>query len=233
MDFFNPHYNINELRTGNILQKSLKSAGIKIKKIVMEIPDLLLAYTYFLDKCHSTHITVGYDNENFTLRIILYKNSMFHTLLEDDWNVLFKNSQIIDDHFSNKLEADFAELPHTSKAVQFKLSIRKEKKCLISVENNKKLILNAFEWKKLNEFIPYINSIVKWYSFTKMEIQRYYDRYLQLCIENNIYQLLPQHFFVTSEQSHYYYNSSRIFYEMPIICKEKLRNDLCQYYNNV
>lgn len=222
-----------ELQTGNILQKSLKSAGIKIKKPVVEIPDLLLSYTYFLDKYHSTHMTVGYDNENFTLRIILYKNSMFHALLEDDWTVLFKNSEIIDDHFNNKLEADFAELPHTSKTVQFKLSHRKDKKCLISVENNKKLILNAFEWKKLNEFIPYINSIVKWYSFTKMEIQRYYDRYLQVCIENNLYQLMPQHFFVTSEQSHYYYNNSRIFYEMPIICKEKLRNDLCKFYNNV
>lgn len=217
----------------NILTNTLRGSGVKINKSILEIPDLLLSYTYFLNNCRSTHLTIGYDNESFKLRIILFKNNNYHILCEADWSILFKNYITIDNHFKNKYETDFAEMPQTTtEGVQFKLSIRKGVKCLISVQNNKKLILEPSEWEKLYHWIPYFNSIISWYSLTTLEIQRYYDRYLQCCIQNNVLHLLPHQFLMCGDQSQYFYNSSRIFNEMPIICKSKLRNDLCNYYDS-
>lgn len=215
----------------NISINTLRGAGVKINKPILEIPELLLAYTYFLNNCCTSHLTIGYDNESFLLRIILFKNNNFQILYEDDWNALFKNYLTIDNHFKNKYDADFAELPQTTTGgVQFKFSIRKGVKCLISVQNNKKLILEPLEWEKLFQWIPYFNSIISWYSRTTLEIQLYYDRYLQCCIQNNVLHLLPHQFLMSGDQSQYFYNSSRIFNEMPIICKSKLRNDIIDNY---
>lgn len=217
----------------NILKKALKSAGIKINKPAVEIPELLLSYTYFLNSSHSSHLTIGYNNKDFTLRIIVFKNNIFHTLRQADWAVLIKNVEIIENHFNNKYETDFAELPNENAFTQFKLSIRRGEKCLISVQNNKKLILETPEWQKLYQWLPYINTVAIWYNSVTLEIQKYYDRYLHYCIQNRVMHLLPHHFFRAVDHSQYFYNNSRIFNEIPIICKNKLRDDIIEYYDKI
>lgn len=205
---------------------------VKRSRTIMEVPDLLLAYTYFLNKNHTCHLSVGYDNEDFTLKIVIFKNTICQSFRWEDWILLYENMETIETFFSDNYNADFLELPYTNNSARFKMSIRNDKKCLISVQNNKKLILDVQECLKLLHLMPYIHSIALWYNITSSRIEAYYNRYLQICVDNKILKLLPNHFFLIDDQNHNYCNSSRIFNELPILCQYKLSNDLYQHYFN-
>lgn len=213
-------------------EKMSKEIIIKSSRYVMEVPDLLLAYTYFLNSSHTCHLSIGYDTQNFNLKIILFKNNMFHTFGWSDWNILYGYTETIKKFLDHKHKADLIELPQTNGSTQFKMTIRGSKKCFMSVQNNKKIVLDVSECSKLLSHLQYINSIASWYNVTVNQIQNYYDHYLQICIDNNILQLLPHHFFLIGEEVNNFCNGSRIFNEIPVLCFNKLRTDLSQYYDN-
>lgn len=215
--------------TWSSIMKNMTSIA-KPKKNNLMVPDLLLSYTYFLNNNHSCHLTIGYDVDDFTFRIILYKNNMFHTLLWEDWNLLFGNAVIIQNHFNSEYGSNFLELPKSNGNSWFKISIRNNEKCLMSVQHNKKLVLDTTEWNKLFMLMPYINSIATWYSITWQEIENFYHRYLQTCIKKQVLILQPHEFFMPGEQYHNFYNQSRMFNELPILCRSKLEDDLRKNY---
>lgn len=197
------------------------------------VPDLLLSYTYFLNYNHSCHLSVGYDVTDFTFKIILFKNNMFHTLLWDDWSLLFGNSSVIQDHFNSKYGPNLVELPKLNGNSLFKITVRNNEKCLMSVQYNKKIVLDAIEWRKLFVLMPFIHSIATWYSITWKEIETFYKRYLETCIKKNVLILQPHEFFITGEQYHAYFNQSRMFNELPVLCCVRLRDDLSKYYDHL
>lgn len=216
----------------NVIQPDMQDAGIKIKikKPKVEVPDLLLAYTYFLNNAHSCHLTIGYDVDDFSMKIILFKNNMYHTLLWEDWGLLWSNSTIIQNHFDGQYGIDFLELPRTDGNCSFKISVRNGEKCFISVQKNKKIVLEILEWRKLFSLVSYINAIAMWYNATRMEIQRFYDRYLELCIEKNVFKLNGQDFFKMIEVFPNSFNHSRMFNELSVFCHRKLQHDIHQHY---
>lgn len=74
---------------------------------------------------------------------------------------------------------------------------------------------------------------MEWYINSSMEIQLYYYKYLEKCIENNVMRLQPNHCFTMENQTQFSYNNSRIFNELPVICENKLKTDLINYYTNI
>lgn len=228
MEFFN-HSIASD---GNNLENNSKEITIKKSKPTIEVPDLLLSYTYFLNGGHSCHLSIGYDTISFELKIILFKNNMFHSFCWSDWSILYGNSGTVEKYFSKNNTTNLIELPYIEGGTHFKMTIRGDKKCLMSLQNNKKLVLDAHECMKLLSLMPYIHSIASWYNTTNNEIQNYYDRYLQICIDHNILKLLPHHFFITGDQIQNFCNGSRIFNELPVLCHSKLRADLSLYYDN-
>ncbi len=199
----------------------------------LEVPDLLLSYTYFLDNYHTCHLTIGYDTNDFQSKMVLFKNNRMNVWNMADWTNIYTNGELMDKFFyDTSYDAEFIEMPHCGGNVLFKLSIRNKEKCLIANHNNRKIILFKEECSMLLSLLSYLNSIMTWYNITSVEIKNYYDRYLQICINNNVLKLSPHQFFITSEQSQSCYNSSRIFNEIPILCHKKLRYDLSNYYNN-
>ena len=208
---------------GLITEKNLKDDIV--------VPELLLSYTYFLNDSHTCFMTIGYDVNDFKLKIVVYKNKICICLGIDDWIILYKNAETIDGFFNNKFLSNFYELPKSGTGIEFKLSIRKNIRQLI-IANKKKILLDDAEWKKLYNWLPYLTSIATWYDMTSLEIQNYYQQYLQLCIQNKVFSLFPQHFFLTGSQNNCFYNNSRLFQELPIFCNLKLKNDIANYYDN-
>ena len=166
----------------------------KISKDEIVVPELLLSYTYFLNDNHTSFLTIGYNVHDFKLQIIVYKNKICICLQIDDWIILYQNTETIDGFFNNKYLSNFYELPKSTTGIEFKLSVRKNLRQLI-ISNKKKILLNDAEWKKLLSWIPYLTSIATWYDMTSLEIHNYYQQYLQLCIQNKVFSLFPQHFF--------------------------------------
>lgn len=211
-----------------------KKSSKQTLKMLAPVKELLLSYTYFLNENHTSYIMIGYDTEDFSCQIILYKNNVFHCLCIETWKILFANMDTIETFFNEKVKMDFINLPHLENGVQFKLSIRRDKKCMILALNNKKLMLDDVECYKLLSLMTYINSIATWYHMTTKEIRSYFERYKQICIENGVWKLLPQHFFMTGETNHNFYNVSRIFNELPVLCSNKLTNELiAMCYNKI
>lgn len=215
------------------LGQSDKTSFTKSNKSNLVVPNLLLSYTYFLNDNHSCHISIGYDVNDFTFKIILFKNNMFHTLLWDDWRLLFGNSMIIQNHINSTYEPNLVELPKLNGNSLFKITVRNNEKCLMSVQYNKKIVLNDIEWRNLYLLMPFINSIATWYSITWNEIQIFYNRYLETCIKRNVLVLQPNEFYEAGEKYHTYFNESRIFNELPVLCCFKLRDDLSKFYERL
>lgn len=203
-----------------------KNPSKQTHKMLTSVKELLLSYTYFLNENHTSYIMIGYDTEDFSCQVILYKNNVFHCLCIETWKLLYANMDTIETFFNEKFKMEFINLPHLEGGVQFKLSIRRDKKCMVLALHNKKLVLDDVECLKLLTLMSYINSIATWYHITTKEIQNYYKRYKEICIDNGVWKLLPQHFFMTGESSHNFYNVSRIFNELPILCSNKLTSDL-------
>lgn len=204
-----------------------KIKQIRMKKsTVCSVPDLLLAYTYFLNEQHTCYINVGYNIDDFTLNVCLYKNGVFHILYFGEWSLLNANMITIKHHISSEdTGIEYIELPKLdTSTISFKLSHRKFEKCLIiSGTNSKKIILNVKECEKLCELIPYLTSMVNWYAVTGNEIKNFYRQYLERCIERGLFKLSWTDFFLTDQQTGFtYYNYSRLFNEIPVLCKNKI-----------
>lgn len=209
-----------------ILNNSKKKNKSKHENVV---PELLLSYTYFLNAEHTSYISVGLDTNNFKMKIILFKNGIYHNLQWEDWSLLYVNINVIQNHF-NGYGVDFLELPKTpSDIIHYKLSSRITEKCLILTGDNKKVVIKLKEWMSLYNLMPFINSIVTWYIHTAHDVEIFYHQYLLKCIEVKSFKLEAQHFFIPSTSATYYQcNYSRLYQEIPLLCQNKIIIDLNQ-----
>lgn len=208
------------------------------KTTSIQVPNLLLSYTYYLNNSHTTSISVGLDTEDFKLKIILYKNGLHHALNYEDWFLLYKNNNHIEAHFNG--EKTIAKNIDGSCGIRYKLSTRASSKCLTlhqyqqNINKSKKIHINADEWKILNSLSSFLNSIITWFIYSSNDAQLYYEQYVAKCIELNTLKLDSQYFFMppaltsSTPTAHpvYYCNYSRLFHEIPILCNPKLINDL-------
>lgn len=209
-----------------------KKKQSKSKRIVESVPDVLLGYTYFLNDIHTCHLTIGYDTDDFTMKIILYKNNVYEILYWSEWNLLYNNMVVIKTHFEDKMNGiDFMELPkinHSRCAI--KLTTRNFERGLLFLQDGKKrLLLNDKEWEKLYSLLPYMHSIVNWYMLSSKEIFQFYKQYMSACVEKNTLRLNSHELMLSNTLNFNYCNFSRLFSEIPILCKQKLINDVYEY----
>lgn len=204
----------------------------RTRKVIETVPDLLLGYTYFLNDIHTCHLTIGYDVDYFTMKVILYKNNVYEILQWPEWNSLFINMAVIKTHFNEKMNGiDFMELPKSSQnCCAIKLTTRNSERGLLFLQDGKKrIVLNEKEWEKLYALLPYMNSIVNWYMLSSKEIFEFYKQYMSVCIEKNTLRLSSHELMMSSTLNFNYCNFSRLFNEIPILCKQKLINDVYEH----
>lgn len=185
---------------------------------------LLLSYTYFINADHSKYISVGYSVDNFTPCVIVnYIGIAKIKLVLLEWlNIFLLKNEDISSFFSScgskKPKNSIKTLKNTK--IQFDAA---SKSVIING-----LAINHEEWTLMLQMTDYIQSVLYWCRQSTREVSSYYNEYVKRCCEQNVYSLDATHFF--SDISSIKCNYTRLFWEIPILCREKLMNDVNNYY---
>lgn len=198
----------------NLVQLSSK------KSLKYQPPNqLLLSYTYFFDEKYAKYISIGFNIADFKPNIIInHIGEASVTLDLVDWICIFiAKQQEIDEAFkSDKLEnKKFSCAKNLNVQLNGKLQVLK-------IDNNS---FTYDEWKILHELNDYIQCVMFWCKQLTADVKNYYNLYVAKCVEKYVYRLDITEFFVPPD-SISRCNFSRMFYELPILCKEKLKNDI-------
>jgi hypothetical protein len=189
-------------------------------------PSLLLAYTYFLNDDHTSYVSVGYSCIDFNPKIIICSNSnsiksskgsCYVEFNFSDW-IHFNNNnlQIINKFFMNEGEYKIPK----SKSVHCKLLTKQGIKYLVL---NRHVFINSDNWNNLFDISTFLTSLITFCNNVWREIEFYYQAYLEKCKLHHVYQLTFNDYFAPFVS---YCNYSRLFNEIPIICKTRLINEI-------
>lgn len=191
----------------------------------VSVPDLLLSYTYFLNTQECSFISIGYDAISFDVRVILYKKSTCQTWTWSDWYSFYNNINIIWPHFNSTYNFSKDLSVTTSGDVKLNVTSINDEKFLLSVQGSKIIRIDHAEWDKLHSMAPFLNAVFQRYLESWAEIEAYYNKYLEKCLELNIPKLSSNDFFVPITLLFKNCNYSRLFHEIPLLSKSKLLND--------
>ena len=190
----------------------------------MESEQLLLAYTYFINNENSKYISVGYSVENFSPCVIINYIGLGNLKLGlPEWLNIF---MVKHEEISSLLNAGGVK--------KCQKLIKTMKNTLIKFDEHTKTIvisniaINHDEWLLKLQLTDYIQSVLYWCRQTTKEVSSYYNEYVKRCIELNTISLDTTDFF-TNTNSIFKWNDSRLFFEIPILCKNKLYNDINNY----
>jgi len=219
---------VKKLKKVGKVNKSIIDNNKKKKNVV--IPNLLLAHSYFLNDQHTSYITIGYNIETFKPVVILYKNTVFHELSTDAWTtIVFNNLEMIRNHFSY-CENNIAELPKINGDCDVKLTCRNNERQILFTNGHKKIILNLEEWERVSTLSSFLQSYIIWSETNWQDVGSYYNLYALKCFNQKTFSLEMKDFFIPPVIGYNYFNYSRLFNEIPILCKNKIIND---YYSNI
>lgn len=217
----------------------------QVKKDESIVPNLLLSYVYFLNNSHTTYINVGFDINNFEATIVLYKNTKYLCFSFNDWINLYTNIFTINNFFQNKDENFDIVLPIYSDKTIFKLcngceflsgSSNFQNNKYLVCENSatsSKIYLTEQEWNKNLELTSFLQSVITWYEMTSKEIKSYFEIYNEKCLKKGVTSLSSTEYFLPGGNSNTYTyfncNYSRLFSEIPILCKKKIIKNISNY----
>lgn len=207
----------------------------KVNKLIGKkneiVPSLLLSHTYFLNENHTSYISIGFNINTFMPVIILYKNTVFHVLSTDFWTTtIFNSLENIKNHFICESNISFTELPKINGNCDVKLTCRNNERRILFTSGGKKIILNAEEWEHVHASSSFLQSIINWSDTIWQDVWNYYNLYILKCFERRMFSLEMKDFFIPPIVGCKFFNYSRLFNEIPILCKNKLIND---YYSNI
>lgn len=158
---------------------------------------LLLAYTYFLNKEHTLAVSTGFDSESCKTSILfqrIYNNqTSFYKYNYDEWKKL------------NKLSMKYLY----------------DKTCSNAESAQKFFIFNEEEEGNLHNISDFINSVITYNKSAEDFVKAYVTKYINTCMEKQQLKLQNEIY-----MPHGYYNVqcnySRLFFEIPIMLKEKI-----------
>lgn len=90
----------------------------------------------------------------------------------------------------------------------------------------KEIHLTHQEFIMLYSMKDFLNSVVQFAQSTEHLVKEYFDNYLQKCIQNKVSALDSATHFPPISSSNAEINYSRLFYETPIFCKDKIFYEL-------
>lgn len=212
------------------------SAGVEpINRAFYEFPcNLLLQYSYFLNVEACKEITIGYDPYSFVPSVYLTwmdEGSLKYLhLCRDSW-IFFRDclGEIKDNFTGNVFNAE--QYRATSSDGIWELEFRQS--CFVNGENGFELRNTAFslslyfnftEIKTLFHLTIYCAAIMVYYGDVQKIVESYYDQYLLVCYANGR-DYLDYHEYIRGNDT-VKVNWFRVFSEIPIVCKNKLRKDL-------
>ena len=209
--------------------------------------NLLLSYIYSINSNFSKLITVGFDPNCFVARVILNDVNNDKIVIDsDEWYLLFGKQRNINDTISQlSSSGNFITPKEHDKTSLIVLSdtlmISIEKDGAISVKicqrSNISLSLSMVtltqnEWEQLNNCMEFINLVITHYRSCTPIIKMYFDIYVDKCIQQEKSALdSADYFFFNDVNNVNKINYSRLFHEIPSLCKDQIHNRLTNKQN--
>lgn len=216
-----------------IQSNGMESSTKSVKPKIIEAPKLLLQYKYDLIGSDSKYISIGYSTEpEFKTTVIIFKNEKsFIVLHPSSWKVISSFArEHIDKYFAEK-DKNGMKKRIIVNSPSIKVSkMQSNDEFLIKIESidgkyaNKSVTLNEVEWKNCLDLSDYFEDVVEYYNKNCSNIEMYYQNYMVNCVLKGKMKLDKNDFFLPNKPANY--NVFRLFYEIPIICENKLKLDL-------
>lgn len=206
---------------------------MQLEKVESKFPEqLLLQYTYYLNKDTSKQVLTGFDVDTFKPCIVM-TDSCTKTVLhfsQDNWNFVLECidncAGFLNQERPNCWATTFDKVWNIFSVGDF---IQNEERYIVikNIAFDREIIFNADEFLLFYQFAPFLSHILKNYEDKQGYVKEYYRAYLIKCYVRDVVQLQNMHFFKTDGAT---INFFRLFSEIPIICKDKLKDDLRDLY---
>lgn len=201
------------------------------------LPTLLLQYSYYLNNNATKCVNIGLDTFTFAPRMILFNPTQqkgVH-LTSAEWTHLHTTYQDGCDFLTYKTNTAWFSTPNISiKSYTSNTNVR-----LIKLQNKssgcRKVSLNFIEWENLKRLTTYLNQLMNKFIEISPAVAEYYELYLQQCRTLGKAQLTYENYFTTTARTGHdndnvsvppAFNSHRLFTEIPIVCGERLFDDV-------
>jgi hypothetical protein len=198
----------------------------KVKKSYEGPSALLLSYTYFFGAQSLKYISIGFSTV-FDFAPILYLNHIgvsYIPISAIEWMSIYINIEAINKMFQRDVNNKIGVID-AGRGIKIRFN---PKSNTITMYNNFEgtISLSYNEWMYILNIMEYINSVIFWYQSTVNEVKSYYNDYILKCNEHNVLSLDASMYFNPTRCSNIRYNYTRLFYEFPLLCPLKLRNDV-------
>lgn len=188
-----------------------------------KVPSLLLSYTYFINDKKTAFVSVGFDTQDLTPKVILCnqkKHLLFHW---NDWQHFFTNAGTIDQFFQAK---ERIPIENIYGAVEIKLKEKRGKKEVVF--GLKKVTLNEIEWHVFFGMHHYINDVMRWYNAHGNSVSAYYLAYIDECVKQGTCSIDQNN--ILSVEGVNNFNVKRLHTEIPVLLKENLAEHFMNNY---
>ncbi len=177
-----------------------------------EITNLLLSYTYFLDKFGLVHISCDFHSTTFEPIFVIRACKKEILLNKVDWYSFYISLQ---SHKVGDLKIND----------DFCIGIGKE---FVTIQSGKtKIVLKEGEWKVFKDMVQLFHKYMIFYICTSSYISSYVKLYIEKCVASGGVSSLPfDCFFSPNFETPFNINWNRLFYEIPIFCKTKIDKDI-------
>lgn len=205
----------------------MDSCVLQLEKSDCDFPSqLLLQYSYYLNKSATKEALIGFDKDSFQARVLLQDN-VTKTVLEftpENWEFV-----------GECLESSSPECFGTTGDKIWNIysigeSVCNEDRCIAikNVPYDRKILFNREELTILLQYMPYLRRMLKHYNEKWGIVKQYYSAYLMKCFVADTLALKLKKFFKFEMSALNYF---RLFNEIPVICRDKLLCDLGDLYS--
>lgn len=218
----------------HLIRKDMDLTSIKLNKGDREYPaQLLLQYSYYLNKSATKQVLIGFDTDTFKPYILL-TDSCTDTFLHFSYeNWRFINECL--DNCINYLNDDTQTCWESSTDKIWKINLVGD--CFengtrtIVIKNttfDREITFNLEELTVLNKFAPYLTRMIRHYDDKWGFVKQFYKSYLLKCFVGDVDRLPFSKFFKNEGNTVNYF---RLFNEIPVLCNDKLIADLQDLYS--
>lgn len=199
----------------------------RVVKTCIPTTTLLLSYTYFLN-CDKS-ISIGYDSKTFKTVLVLNQVLLINQL---EWYSLCVKFPLIKKFLvcakkqanGPSTSSDGKKTYRASTTLHIQASVHDNVHVTLIRSNGPKIILNESEFHLLCALEEFISAVIMHNRTTETLVEAYYGLYLTQCKELGVNKLeTPVYYPSTATSS---VNYSRLFFEIPILCKDDIIREI-------
>lgn len=211
----------------------MDSIELQMQKGEYDRPTLLLQYCYYLNSAATKQVIVGFDSETFRPYVVLMslceKSYLFFSV--SNWSFVIDGLDKCEKYLKYKKENVWGvsadDIFQMDKVESDDCNTRQIK--IANVVFNCEILFGLEEIETLIQLSSFLSRILNHYNDKWGYVKEFYRAYLiECCVGDENKFSLKQFFSIKSPSVNYF----RLFNEIPVICRNKLKNDLEEINNS-